>query len=183
MFSDDRGETWRATSMLRFADAETGAAEAWVIELSDGRLLGTCWHVAHRGGDLPNAFAISHDGGESWTPTRSTGVLGQSTALAALPDGRALFVYNQRKHAQPGVWLAIVRPTGDDFGVERNQIVWRAESATRSATSGELAEWTDFSFGEPSVAVLPDGSLLVALWCVEPGGSGIRYVRLRSSEV
>jgi hypothetical protein len=182
LFSDDGGQTWRATSMMRFADGDTGAAEAWLVELSDGRLLGTCWHVARRGGDLPNAFAISHAGGDTWRPTRSTGIFGQSTALAALPDGRALFVYNQRKHGEPGVWLATVRPSDSDFGVERNEIVWRAESPTGSATSGDLAEWTDFSFGEPSVAVLPDGSLLVALWCVEPSGSGIRYVRLRIAE-
>ncbi len=178
VYSDDAGATWRHSTMLRFNDPHTSGAEAWVVELADGRLLGTCWHVAHHGDDLPNAFAISHDGGTTWQPTRSTGILGQSTALAALPDGRALFVYNQRKHGEPGVWLAVVRPTDNDFGIEHNAIVWRAETKTRSATSGDLAEWTDFSFGEPSVAVLPDGQLLVALWCIQPSGTGIRFVKL-----
>ena len=111
-------------------------------------------------------------------PTCSTGILGQSTALASLPDGRALFVYNQRQHGDPGVWLAVVRPTDTDFGIEHHQMVWHAETRTRSATSGDLAEWTDFSFGEPSVAVLPDGRLLVALWCLQPSGTGIRFVNL-----
>jgi hypothetical protein len=182
VFSDDAGATWRHSAMLRFDDANTSGAEAWVIELADGRMLGTCWHVAHNGDDLPNAFAISHDGGITWRPTRSTGILGQSTALAPLSDGRALFIYNQRKHGDPGVWLAIVRPTDHDFGIEHNAIVWRAETKTRSATSGNLTEWTDFSFGEPSVAVLPDGSLLVALWCIQPSGTGIQLVTLELSK-
>lgn len=178
VFSDDDGRTWSHTAMLRFDDAASGGAEAWLVELSDGRLLGTAWHVGP-GADRPNAFALSHDGGTSWTATRSTGILGQSTALAALSDARALFVYNQRRHGDPGVRLAVVRPTDDDFGIEHDDLVWRAESRTRSGTSGELADWGDFSFGEPSVAPLPDGTLLVALWCAGPAGNGVRFVRLR----
>jgi hypothetical protein len=176
--SDDRGRSWNHSAMLRF-DPSSGAAEAWVIELSDGRLLGTCWHLNHgEGGDRPNAYALSHDGGLSWGPTRSTGILGQSTALAALPDGRALFVYNQRRHGEPGVWLAVVRPTDTDFGVEADEVVWRARTRTQSDSSGEHVNWEDFSFGEPCVTPLPDGTLLVTLWCVQPDGSGIRWVKV-----
>lgn len=173
--SDDEGKSWRHTALLRF-DAASSAAEAWLVELSDGRLLGTCWHLG--AAERPNAFALSHDGGLSWRPTRSTGILGQSTALAALPDNRALFVYNQRRHGEVGVWLAVVRPSDDDFGVEANAIVWRAETPTQSGTSGEHADWSDFGFGEPSVTVLQDGTWLVTLWCAQPSGRGIRYVRL-----
>jgi hypothetical protein len=178
--SDDEGRNWQHGPMLSFADTDSGGAEAWVIELSDGRLLATCWQVGSPGrGDYPNAFTLSHDGGRTWTPTCSTGILGQATALAALPDGRALFVYNQRRHGEVGVWLAVVRPTDADFGVERNEIIWRAETSTRSGTSGEHEGWNDFAFGEPSVTVLPDGTLLVALWCLQPSGRGIRYIKLR----
>jgi hypothetical protein len=179
MWSDDAGRTWRHTSMLRFADPQTSAAEAWVVELSDGRLLATCWHIADRGGELPNAFGISHDQGETWGTTRSTGILGQSTALAPWTDGRAVFLYNQRKHGEPGVWLAVVRPTDDEFGIEHNEIVWRAETPTCTASSGDLSEWSDFSFGEPSATLLDDGTWLVTLWCIQPSGTGIRYVRLK----
>ena len=180
VFSDDAGSSWQHSSMLRFDDRNTSGAEAWVVALSDGRLLGTAWHVSHHGGDLPNAFAISHDNGTTWRPTCSTGILGQSTGLTALPDGRVLFVYNQRKHGEPGVWLAVVRPTDNDFGIEHNAIVWKAETRTRSATSGDLAEWTDFSFGEPSAAVLPNDRVLVALWCAQPSGTGIRFVTIET---
>ena len=120
--------------------------------------------------------------------------MGQSTALAALSDGRALFIYNQCKHGEPGVWMAVVKPTENDFGVESNEIVWRAQTRTQSGSSGEHSEWTDFSFGEPSVTLLPaktlrlrselalnavkGQALLVVFWCVQPAGQGIRYARL-----
>jgi len=179
--SDDAGATWNHSKMLRFNEARSSGGEAWVIELSDGRLLGTSWHIdLGEERDYPNAWALSHDGGQSWGPTCSTGIIGQSTGLAPLADGRALFVYNQRKHAEAGVWLAVVRPTDSDFGVESNQVIWRAPTTTQSESSGDYAEWRDFSFGEPAVAVLPDGDLLVVFWCIQSDGQGIRYVRLRT---
>jgi len=180
MVSDNEGRTWSHRSMLRFDDAYSGASESWVVELADGRLLGASWHHSYSdGSDYPNAYAISIDGGLTWGATRSTGIMGQSAALAALPDGRALFIYNQRKHGEVGVWLAIVNPTESDFGVEANEVIWRAETGTQTGTSGELFEWTDFSFGEPSIMLLPDGALLAALWCIHPSGRGIKYIKLR----
>ena len=193
--SDDQGRTWRYNSVIRFESEYSTGAEAWVIELADGRLLGTAWHMNQQDkSDHPNAYAISLDRGDTWQPTRSTGIMGQSTALAALPDGRALFIYNQRKHGEPGVWMAVVKPTENDFGVESNEIVWRAQTRTQSGSSGEHSEWTDFSFGEPSVTLLPaktlrlrselalnavkGQALLVVFWCVQPAGQGIRYARL-----
>lgn len=180
--SDDGGQTWQHGSMHRFDEPDAGGAEAWVVELADGRLLGTSWHLDHAGRrEYPNAWAVSLDGGVSWTPTRSTGICGQSTGLTPLADGRALFVYNQRKHGPVGVWLAVVRPTDADFGVESNQIAWRAATATQKATTGDHAQWEDFAFGEPSATVLPDSTVLVLFWCVQPDGQGIGYVRLRLS--
>lgn len=176
--SEDQGRTWTHSVMHRFDDPASSAAEAWCVELADGRLLGVSWHM-HSGGDYPNAYALSIDGGRSWGPTRSTGIQGQSTALAAMPDGRALFIYNQRKHGEVGVWLAVARPTESDFRIEHNAIVWQAETRTQSGTSGEHSEWGDFSFGEPSITPLADGTLLVTLWCIQPSGRGIRYVKLR----
>jgi hypothetical protein len=178
--SEDHGKTWGLSAMLRFPDKNSQGAEAWVVELADGRLLGAAWHNNETlGGSQPNAYALSHDGGLTWSPTGSTGILGQSSALAALPDGRVLFVYNQRQHGEIGVWLAVARSTEADFRVEANAIIWRAQTATQNDTSRELKDWTDFSFGEPSIALLPDGILLVTLWCIQDGAASIRYVKVR----
>ncbi|MBS0664303.1 MAG: exo-alpha-sialidase [Verrucomicrobia bacterium] len=178
LLSQDGGRTWSHRPMLRFPGSESNGAEAWVVELSDGRLLGTGWHV-HPDGNRPNAYALSLDRGRTWSPTGSTGTLGQSTGLAALSDGRAAFVYNQRKHGAIGVWLAIARPDARNFGILLNERIWAAEIATQDGRSADFSDWTGFAFGEPSVTVLHDGSLLVTLWCLQPSGHGIRYVRLR----
>jgi hypothetical protein len=180
LYTDDQGKNWNYSSMLRFREPHSAGAEAWVIELNDGRLLGTCWHVDHSGRhEYPNPYALSFDRGETWRPLGSTGLMGQSTALAAMPDGRALMVYNQRKHGERGVWLAVARPTESSFEIEANEIIWRAETVLQRGTSPEHSSWRDFSFGEPSVTVLWDGTLLVTLWCIQPSARGVRYVRLR----
>lgn len=180
MRSQDEGRNWSHGSMLRFNDARSTAAEAWVIELADGRLLGACWHIAAHGDqDKPNAYAISSDAGRTWTPTSNTGTLGQSCALAALPDGRALMVYNQRKHGDPGVYLALARPTSERFNLEIDEPVWKATTRTRSNSSSDHDNWQDYAFGEPSVLPLEDGTVLVSFWKIQPDARGIGYVRVR----
>ncbi len=180
MVSDDEGQSWTHTSMIRVMQEDSAVAEAWVAELSDGVLLGTCWHVRRgEGDDYPNAFALSSDGGDSWFPTASTTIRGQSTGLAAWREGMALFTYNQRRHDTPGVWLAVAKPSDTDFGIQANQIVWHATVPTQKGGSTKLDNWTSFAFGEPSVTVLADDTLLVVFWCIQPDGRGIRFVKVR----
>lgn len=178
--SDDQGATWRHRNALRFEPEHSGGAEAWTIELSDGRLLCAGWHVDHEAKrDYPNAYAISSDGGDSWSATGNTETMGQSVALTALPDSRVLMTYNQRRFGEPGIWVARAKPSASSFGLESNEIAWSAKTTTQHGTSAGHAEWTDFSFGEPSLTVLADGSMLLLFWCIQPDGSGIRYVKLR----
>jgi len=113
------------------------------------------------------------------SPTQATGIVGQSTALAPLPDGRALFIYNQRKYGEVGVWLALVKPTLASFGLQANQPVWRAEKAAQKGTSGDFSNWEDFAFGEPSVTPLPDGTLFGHPLVRAAFRQGIRYVKLK----
>lgn len=169
--SGDEGKSWQAARMLAFESPAAKGAEAWVVELSDGRLLGTGWHV-QPGTDQPNAFALSADGGRSWGPTRSTGILGQSTALAAWHDGEAIFVFNQRRFGDIGVWLARVRPTDEGFGIISNERVWAAPRPAVDLAKTSAENWTNFSFGEPAALPLPDGSVLVVLWTAPENGGG-----------
>ena len=178
--SEDRGATWSYGSMLRFPDNQSSAAAAWVIELTDGRLLGACWHIAPSGKpDYPNAFALSYDKGKTWTPTRDTGTLGQSCSLTALDDGRVAMAYNQRQHGDPGIRLIIANPNDNDFTIETDELVWKSEVRTQSNTSGDHDEWEDFSFGEPAMTVLPDRTFLVVFWLIQPDVQGIGYVKLK----
>ncbi|MCE9589295.1 MAG: glycoside hydrolase [Planctomycetes bacterium] len=184
VLSDDKGKTWHHRSMLRFAEAESGGAEAWVVELADGRLLGTSWHTnlstAANKAEYTNKFALSHDGGETWTPTRSTGVMGHTTALTPLPDGRVIFTVVKRSPASDiGIWMAVCKPTDADLGIQSMERVWSAQSASTRGESKRHEEWTSYNFGEPSAAVLKDGTVVLALWYGEKEHAGVRCVRLR----
>jgi hypothetical protein len=176
--SEDHGKSWQHSAMISFPGENSLGAESWVVELSDKRLLGTAWHID---GDVPqtNKYALSSDGGATWTATNSTEILGQSTALAPVEGGRALFVYNQRKAGDLGVWLAKVEPTASSFGILMNRRVWASEVASLAEGSADFKDWTSFAFGEPSVTPLSDGTILVALWAIQPSGQGIRFVKLR----
>jgi hypothetical protein len=171
--------------MLRFTEPMSGGAEAWVIELADGRLLGAAWHtdLSGAGRSYENAYALSADGGLTWSPTRGTGVLGQSTALLPLPDGRALFLHTQRDpRSEVGVWAAVVDPTPDDIGIRCHQPVWRAPVATRGGNAATHDAWTRFTFGEPAAVLLPGGEILVGFWYSDDTDSGVRLVRIRLEE-
>ena len=93
-------------------------------------------------------------------------------------DGSVLIAYNQRKEGTVGVWLAQETFDGTEVNLLENEPVWAAQTITKSGTSGDFSQWTDFSFGEPHVEVLPDDSLLVTLWYQQGDVNGIRYVHI-----
>jgi hypothetical protein len=168
--------------MLRFAEPLSGGAEAWVVELAGGTLLGTAWHtdLSGAGRNYENAYALSDDAGTTWTPTRNTGILGQSTALLPLPDGGALFIHTRRQPPNAaGVWAAVVTPTPDDFGVGCHEPVWLAPASTGPGAAETHDEWTQFTFGEPAALLLSDGEVLLGFWYSDATHSGIRLVRFR----
>ncbi|HOL34527.1 MAG TPA: sialidase family protein [bacterium] len=181
--SKDHGKSWQSTSMMKFPESYATSAEAWVIELADGKLLGTCWKLNQKDGtDFPNAYAISCDDGRTWK-TGCTGIMGQSTALTPLDDGRAFFIYNQRKVEPYGVRLAVVRPGETSFDVLCDEPVYIAgKPAMKNSATGH-SDWTLFSFGEPHAVVLGDRTILVVLWCIEPQQAGIRYLRFEASKL
>lgn len=180
MISDDQGNRWRHTSALRVEEEDSYLAEAWVTQLDNDQLLATAWHLRlGDGDDYPNVYALSSDHGDTWSPTTDTPIHGQSAGLAPLPDGRVLMAYNQRRHGEPGVRLALAKPTDRDFGLIHDELVWSAARPSQNNSSGKSTEWTDFAFGEPGVTALPNNQALVLYWCIQPDGAGIGYVKVQ----
>lgn len=180
MISDDEGKSWRHQSIMRVEGEDSCVAASWVVELTNGTLLSTCCHLARStGDDFPNPFTMSSDDGQTWLPTGSTGIMGQAEGLAPWKEREALFVYNQRRCGEPGVWLAVAEPSAAGFGITANEIIWNPATVTRDGGSAEFSNWTNYSFGEPAVTVLPDETVLIVFWCIQPQGRGIGYVRLR----
>ncbi len=150
-------------------------AESWLERLSDGTLFVSTWQTAS---ENSSQYLISRDGGRTFSAPVAQIFRGQSTGICAGNNSDVYIAYNQRKEGTKGVWLAHEKVTSANVEVIANEPVWAAESATRSESSGDFTEWTDFSFGEPHVKLLPDGTLLVVLWYEEAGKIGVRYVRL-----
>lgn len=180
VWSDDFGNTWRSSEMFHSDNPKSEFAECWVTELDDGRLLGTGYHFerAESRVNFPNAFALSHDRGQTWSKMASTGIMGQSTGLAALAGGQALMVYNQRAQAPRGVWLAHAQPTDADFGLLSNACVWHEPDAANASAGAAHRDWLNIRFGEPSVTVLSDDTLFITFWCQQSTGAGIRFVKM-----
>ncbi|MBM3935039.1 MAG: exo-alpha-sialidase [SAR202 cluster bacterium] len=180
MRSENEGKTWTASSMIKFAEPHSGGAEAWVIELTDGRLLGTTWHIDHKAnGSHTNKYALSSDGGKTWSKANTTTTNGNTTVLEPYSDGRALFGWVKRKKEESGIGVAVVKPTEADFGIQSQQMVYVAKKATQSGKDNTANEFQDFSFGEPSLTVLPNKELLMTFWAIEGNWSGIHWKKYR----
>ena len=165
------------TSAEKFAvvTPECLYAESWIERLSDGKLFVSTWQTASSDS---SRYLISCDNGKSFAGPFIQPFRGQSTGICAGRDGDVYIAYNQRKEGTIGVWLAHEKVDDNSAEVIANEPVWAASSATRNESSGDFTEWTDFSFGEPHVKLLPDGTLIVVLWYEQGDVRGVRYVRL-----
>lgn len=172
MRSTDGGKTFCARSIAE-TKAPSQYAEAWTVRLGNGRQLTGAWQTA--ADTFTDKYVLTDENGE-FGKVMDFPFRGQSLALTPAGEDSVIAVYNQRKEADPGVWAAFLRLEGDHLVMTENRPVWLAHTTTRSASSGDFSEWTDFSFGEPHACLLPDGRLLVVFWYAEEDHVGIRYV-------
>src|SRR5690606_21560795 len=90
MRSTDQGKTWAYQPLMKWDVNTSSTAEAWVIQLDDGVLLSSCWHMDFVSKtDYPNPYAYSIDQGKTWSPAKPIGTGGQAVSLLAAPGGRA----------------------------------------------------------------------------------------------
>lgn len=160
-------------------DAPCLYAESWITRLSTGKLFVSTWQTAS---EDSTKYLISDDDGKTFKGPFNQPFRGQSTGITPYKDGTVLIAYNQRKEAPVGVWLAMEHPDENGVNIMENEPVWQAEQKTKNDTSGDFSDWTDFSFGEPHVTVLPDDTFLVTLWYQKDDKKGVRYVRLKREE-
>ena len=175
MTSRDGGKSFEP-SVLGSVTGKANFAESWIVELADGGLFASSWLLD--GKETPDVCFVSRDGWASFEGPFDMKLGGQTTSLTPYGGDKVLVAYNQRANGAIGVWLALGRPGRDGFETISNEPVWQAQTATRNNTSGEFDNWTDYSFGEPHAAIMADGSVIVVFWCIQPGGTGIRYVKL-----
>lgn len=179
LVTHDRGITWPEWMPVF---GEPGASilhfESKVVELPDGRLVGIAWgYDEANSSDLPNQYTVSEDGGRTWSPPRSTGLIGQTLAPFVLPDARILSVY--RRIDRPGLWASISSLDGDRWLNEAEAPLWGAGAAGLTSSGENMAQnFHVLRFGAPCVHRAPDGSVYVAFWCYEDCVSNIRWIRM-----
>jgi hypothetical protein len=162
--------------ILGTADHQVLFAESWITELGNGLLVSGSWMIDDK--KSPDVYFLSDDSGRTFKGPFPMGFFGQTTSFTPYDKDKLLVPYNQRKEGVIGVWLALAEPSAEGFGLIANEPVWEAKLPTRNNTSGDFSEWTDYSFGEPQATILPGGKILVVLWCDQPDGKGIRFIKL-----
>lgn len=172
MHSTDQGESFTFTETGTLA-GPCQFAESWLIRLGNGRRLIGTWQTADA---VASDKYLLSDADGNFKEFHDFPFHGQSMALTPLSEDEVIVVYNQRKEANPGVWGARLKCVGDRLEMMENAPIWLSASSTRSNSSGDFTEWTDFSFGEPHALVLPSGKIFTTFWYEEGGRKGIHYV-------
>jgi len=178
--SHDLGRTWpEYMDVMQEPAGKVFFWESKIAELPDGRLLAVAWvYDDNAKQDRPNHYALSADGGKSWTPPASTGLQGQTLTPLVLEDGRILSIY--RRVDKPGLWANVSSLKGARWVNETELPLWghQAQGLT-SATANMVHNFNVLRFGAPSLARLSDGAVFVAFWCYEDCVSNIRWLKLR----
>jgi sialidase-1 len=180
--SEDGGRTWPSRrTVFRDPAGKLGFWEQKLAEIGPNRLLAVAWTVTlgdyH---DQSDSFAISEDGGWSWSPHVSTGIRGQTMTPLWLGDNRLLVLYNRRYGAQ-GIVACLATFTPSAWTVQHETLMYDARASREGPAQGATGvdELDSFQFGFPTAIRLQDGTYLATHWCVEEGRSCIRWTKLR----
>ena len=175
--SHDRGITW--PEHLEVVDQVDRGVLSWEVgltQLPDGRLVAVVWSFEESTGkSLPNRYAISADG-RTFSPSRENGILGETSKLLTLPDGRLLCVY--RRLDKPGLWANLVRIEGYEWINLEQACLWQGAPSGMMGVRSNSDELSGLKFGYPSLVQLPGGDVMVVFWCVEDCLHVIRWQRL-----
>jgi sialidase-1 len=185
--SHDGGRSWpEYRDVMRDPEQRIIYWESKICELPDGRLLAVAWvYDQVAGTDLPNHYAISADGGNSWSVPQSTGLQGQTPTPYVLDDarkdgagsGQVLLVY--RRIDRPGLWANLSHLEGDRWVNDDETPIWGAATQRLTGDSDNMVQnFQALRFGAPCVVRLADGTIFVAFWCYEDCVSVIRWYKL-----
>lgn len=180
--SDDAGETWPLHSVV-FSSPQNDRAffECKLTALPSGEILATAW-TATRGDykDLENSYATSSDHGLSWSPARSTGIMGQTLSTCSLGENRLLAIYN-RRYGHQAIVMCLVTIDDNAWTIHTEDLLYDANEVherEKSVVSG-VEEFDAFAFGFPTAILLQDGTVLATHWSYENGKCGIRWTKLQ----
>ncbi len=178
--SSDMGKTWpHVRTVLNDSEGLKGFFEQKLIELEPDLLLAVAWTVSLGDyKDFQNHFALSKDGGRTWSRPMPTGIHGQTMTPFWLGDDRLLVVYN-RRYGHQGVIISLVRFDETGWEVKWENMLWDARKSRerKSDVESGIDEMSYFEFGLPSIMRLDENNFLAVHWCKEEGLFGIRWTK------
>lgn len=179
LVSHDQGKTWPEYMTVMDGNAErTIYWEGKIVEMGDGVLLSAAWtYDEAAGSDKTNHYAISHNGGRSWSPPASTGIQGQTMAVTSLSSDRLMVVY--RRMDQPGLWVSFIRIEADRWINEADHCLWNGGQAEAAMEGQNMVQsFNELKFGAPCISRLDAHTFLIAFWCYEQLVSNIRWFKV-----
>jgi sialidase-1 len=178
--SHDRGRSW-PDHMDVMVDPKQRVRfwESKIVELKDGRLLAAAWAYDETAAkDLPNQYAVSADGGKTWSKPASTGLQGQTMTSLALDDGGILTLF--RRIDKTGLWANRAHLKGSRWVNDEIVPLWGANVAGLTSRTKNMAHnFNVLRFGAPCLCRLKNGGIFVAFWCYEDCVSNIRWFKLK----
>lgn len=180
LVSPDRGKTWpEYLNVMCEPKRRVFFWESKIVEFPDRTLLAVAWsYDDETAQDRPNPYAISRDGGKSWTAPHSTGLMGQTMTPYLLDDGRILCVY--RRMDKTGLWANVARLKGNRWVNNSEFPLWGTQTNGLTSRSRNMAQnFNVLKFGAPSISRSPDGKIFIAFWGYEAGLSVIRWFKLK----
>ena len=196
MRSDDGGFNWEYYSTLAYDPASIiDYEEPAILRLKDGRLV--CFLRTHVNptSDAKNTVVIfSDDDGFSWTPPKWTNIWGYPHEAIPLQDGRYLCVYGYRRPpygtrgciSEDGItWDKKNEFVIREGGVPGATITETPGSSRMTPSSGKMRaggiDWSNPGIyqhiGYPSVAQMPDGTIVAAYHEWDDQEKPLQYVR------
>ena len=132
--------------------------------------------VVHK--DRPNYYALSKDGGKTWSKPISTGLIGQTLTPFLLDDNRILSVY--RRMDKPGLWANLSHLEGDEWVNDSCEPLWGNQASGLTTSSENMSHnFNVLRFGAPCITRLSDGTIFIAFWCYKDCVSVIRWFKFR----
>lgn len=185
--SHDGGHTW-SDPVIAHISTDTYFFDLRITGSSEGKLLGFYWSHDRTSDQGLNVHTTwSHDAGMTWTEPHDTGFWGQVTVGQFLTNDRVIALTNHRRDPY-GIRAVLSEDGGRSFDESGHVELWGIIPAkTRSApilapirdvVEDPLKAYHHFTFGTPTVTVLPDGIILAAFYVTEQSVTYVRCCRM-----